>query len=242
MACSVDHLQPGVRVRVLRDFRDARGSQHRAGVEAVIRDIRLDLGRGAFTITWEHDGLTEALSFSLVAQDGPRHGRMRDYFQVTSVPAGEPREPSRYRPSPSPSPRESTPPRSRTNIGLASGGGSQQPPALTRGDWEREEAGLQQVGALAVEQRFAEARERLFELCRGGERGNERLQELAEALGRMAAARAGDPDRSVYEWLRDRSKDLWYAWGSTATSGGEGAARSVEIDVAMERFRRLDRA
>lgn len=240
MACSVDHLVPGIRVRVLRDFCDARGSQHRAGVEALIRDIHLDLGRGAFTITWERDGLTEALTFSLAAQDGPRHGRMRDYFQVASVPSGESREQRRERPGPTL--RESTPPRPRDNIGVASSERSQQPPTLACGDWEREEAGLQQIGALALEQRFAEARERLFELCRGGERGNERLQELAEALGRMAAARAGDPDRSVYEWLRDRSKDLWYAWGSTATSGGEGAARSVEIDAAMERFRRLDRA
>jgi len=239
MACSVDHLRPGVRVRVLRDFSDKRGTRHRAGVEAVIRDIRLDLGRAEFTITWERAGLIEALTFSLTAQDGPRHGRMKDYFGVASATVGESREQPRDRPGPNP--LATTPPRPRTETDVASSQRSQPPPALPRGDWNREEPGLQQVGTLAVEQRFAEARERLFELCRGNGGRNERLQELAEALGRMAVARAGDPNRSVYEWLRDRSKDLWYAWGSTATSGGEGAARSVEIDAAMERFRRLDR-
>jgi hypothetical protein len=64
---------------------------------------------------------------------------------------------------------------------------------------------------------------------------------LAEFLGRVAAAHVDDQDPAVYEWARDRSINLWYQWGSGATSGGDGTYRVRYLREAEERFAELDR-
>lgn len=63
----------------------------------------------------------------------------------------------------------------------------------------------------------------------------------AGALCSLAASHAFDSDPTVYRWLRDRGIGLWYAWGSGATSGGDGAARAVEIRVAEAKLAALER-
>ena len=58
---------------------------------------------------------------------------------------------------------------------------------------------------------------------------------LAEALVELASAHA-DMDPNVSTWLRREATSLLYAWGSSATSGGEGACRAQRIRAAEERL------
>jgi hypothetical protein len=63
----------------------------------------------------------------------------------------------------------------------------------------------------------------------------------AEALTTAVEVHADDEEGAVYEWLREQATDLWYCWGSTATSGGEGAAMMPSIRAATDRFGEIDR-
>ncbi len=45
----------------------------------------------------------------------------------------------------------------------------------------------------------------------------------------------GDPE---FDWLRERSLQLWHAWGACATSGGDGYARSQDIRQARDALAR----
>ena len=64
----------------------------------------------------------------------------------------------------------------------------------------------------------------------------------AQALTGAALQRAGqclradgDPE---FDWLRERSLQLWHAWGACATSGGDGYARSQDIRQARDAMAR----
>lgn len=82
MGATIDHLRADLHVTVIRDFVDARGAAHAAGEQAVLR--RLDLNWSTFDleIEWERNGVRETLHFRHGAKDGPRNGRMREYFEV----------------------------------------------------------------------------------------------------------------------------------------------------------------
>lgn len=82
MACTIDHLRPDHGVRVLRDFTDARGRQHRAGESGIVRQMNLDLAQREIWIEWEQNGARARLHFALSAKTGPGNGRMREYFEV----------------------------------------------------------------------------------------------------------------------------------------------------------------
>ncbi|MBL8265500.1 hypothetical protein [Steroidobacter sp.] len=64
---------------------------------------------------------------------------------------------------------------------------------------------------------------------------------VAEAFQAAASAAGADRDVVAFEWLWKKAFNYWYAWGSGASSGGEGAARGELIsqaDAAYQRERR----
>jgi len=69
----------------------------------------------------------------------------------------------------------------------------------------------------------------------------EQLRELADYLGHAAESHVDDKDPTVYNWVRDRAIDLWYSWGSCATSGGDGTYRAQCIREGEARLQGLDR-
>lgn len=85
MSATVDHLSAHYQVKVIKAFTDARGLAVPEGATGVIRHIDLDTKLMEFTINWERDGAPkgeiESLTFSLSAKDGPRNGKMREYFE-----------------------------------------------------------------------------------------------------------------------------------------------------------------
>lgn len=101
MATTVDHLAPGLRVRVLRDFTDLRGRSVAAGERGVIHALGLDLATMEITFDWARGDVREVLRFPARRTDGPSNGHMRDFFEVepeviVAVPAAhaETAEPS----------------------------------------------------------------------------------------------------------------------------------------------------
>ncbi len=212
MSCVVDHLSSDHLVRVISRFRDAGGRTHEAGESGVIRRIALDYAAREIAIEWDRDGGgREAMRFRLDAKEGPRNGAMKEYFEVVEY-SPLPRPP---RPAPSPP----------------------DPQPVIRAplpDWE---AAAANVWALAARWRFEEAREQLLAILGAGV--DPRL--LAEKIGEAAQAHAFDADPAVYDWLKEWCINLWYQWGSGATSGGEGTARRMEMDVAERRFEELER-
>lgn len=222
---TIDHLAAGQRFCVLREFTDAHGFCHRAGEEGSIQDLQLDWANQEIVICWEREGEAETMRFALGAADGPRQGRMREYF--AELPARA-RSTAARGDSPMPSRRRGHPPVLPELVS-----------EVVRDPRDRERA-LQRLWALAGRERFDEADEQLRILTEPADLPNDCLRQWAEALGKMAEAHAAAADWTVYAWLRDRATNLWYAWGSTATSGGEGASRAVVIDAAMDRFKALD--
>lgn len=90
MACTIDHLHVDQRVTVLRDFADLAGVGVRAGETALIRGLGMDYGRMEVLIELERHGRRDRLRFALRAPDGPRIGRMKDYFEVDETIATPP--------------------------------------------------------------------------------------------------------------------------------------------------------
>lgn len=109
------------------------------------------------------------------------------------------------------------------------------PEPLPEGD--PSSATVANVWALAARGRFEEARGQLLAIR--GDQADPRS--LAEELGAAAEAHAFDADSAVYDWLKEWSINLWYQWGSGATSGGEGTERRGVMDEAERRFEELER-
>jgi len=214
MACTVDHLCRDARVRVLQDFRDACGVLHRVGETAVIRSIELNWVSLDLTIEWERNGKKETLLFSSKVTTGPGNGRMREYFEVEGM---EPLLP----PAPKPPARLLVPPI----------------PRKTKSDEERYATGFARIEALISNHRFDEADAEIRGLLDRPDAYGARLPGLGEDLVGIAMAYKLDP--VAFAWVREKALDLWYSWGANASSGGEGAARLLEIDRARER---MDRA
>jgi hypothetical protein len=220
MSTTIDHLRADHRVQILRDFRDARGLQCHAGETAVIRQLRVDWIKFDLFIDWERNGRQETLFFQHGAADGPRSGRMRDYFEIGErVPLPE-----------------------DTLVGRAARQAAElrsSVPALVEepitdpvcyGD------AVARIWALAVQHRFADAAQQIRLILQAPDEHAERLQNLAEDLVNLAAAYSTTDDGELYDWLRERGISLWYAWGSQATSGGEGSVRRLRIRAAELRI------
>jgi hypothetical protein len=82
MACTIDHLRVDHRVTVLRDFTDLAGITIRAGETGVLRGLGLDYPQMEIWLELERGGAPQKLRFALRASDGPRNGRMKDYFEM----------------------------------------------------------------------------------------------------------------------------------------------------------------
>ncbi len=82
MACTIDHLRVDHRVTVLREFTDLAGVTLRVGEIAVLRGLGMDYARMEVLIELERNGARDPLRFALRAPDGPRIGRMKDYFEM----------------------------------------------------------------------------------------------------------------------------------------------------------------
>ena len=212
MGCVIDHLQSHHRIRVLRDFRDARGTARHAGDVGVLRVMDLDWARQEFSLEWERDGGREKLFFRLDATEGPRSGRMREYFALEErapIPRPSRKELRRLHPVVLPPVRED--------------------PVTDPADYS---VALERVWALAARQRFEEAEQQIQLILAPPDPYSGRLERLAGDLVATAITHADDEDLRVYDWLSRRATSLWYAYGSGASSGGEGAVRAERIHAA----------
>jgi hypothetical protein len=216
MGCVIDHLQANHRILVLQDFRDARGTRHRKDDTGIIRIMDLDWARQEIVIEWERDGEAEKMFFALDAKDGPRNGRMRDFFAM------EERVPL---PKPLPS-------------GALNDHAPASPPIVGEPifDPAQSAGAMDRIAALCARGRLDEAERQIRLILDQPDPYGGRLQELAEHMVDIAVAHAQDADRTVFDWVQRRAETLWYAWGSGATSGGEGAARLVYIEAAEKRL------
>jgi hypothetical protein len=220
MGATIDHLSADHRVEVLQDFQDARGTKHRAGEHAIIRRMDLDWPKQEFLIEWERDGAKEMLYFSLKATTGPRNGKMRQYFAIGEY---------------APIPREKPMKRRR--------GQPVEVPELVEGpvtDVTRYEEALNRVWALAAKRHFDEADEQCNLITASPDPYSGRLERLAGDMVAIAMTHAAEIDPVVYDWARKKAVHLWYAWGSGATSGGEGAVRAESIRAAEDALARCE--
>jgi hypothetical protein len=218
MGCTIDHLASFHRITVIEEFTDLRGVQHRRGESGVIQLMELDWATQEIRIHWERDQKRETMAFALKATTGPRNGHMKEFFEKGDYVAPE-------------TPGKKFIP----GFGLVATAPPELP-AVTHSvirDKAQFEGAIQRVWALVGRKRFDEAEEQLLAIP-----SDSFL--TAKGLGEIAERHAFEPDGSVYEWLRDRAINHWYAWGATATSGGEGAERMLDIGPAVERFKKLD--
>lgn len=227
MACTIDHLRVSQRLRVLQDFVDARGNRHAAGECGLLQRLEADFATQEILMEWDRQGLREIMIFRLTDRTGPGNGRMRQYFEAEELP-------------PTPPPGH----RFLEGLGLV----DVRPPRIpevTPGpirEPERTAEALERVWALAARRRFEEAEDQLRRVARSHSSGMDLTDGLAAEVCRFARAHLFDPDPTVFHWLRDRGVQLWYTWGSGATSGGEGAVRAVQIRAAEAEIAAWERA
>ncbi len=213
MACTIDHLRVDHRVTVLQDFTDLAGITLRAGETGVLRGLGLDTARMELWIELERGDARETLRFALRAADGPRNGRMRDYFEL-----GEDVAPPRALPAARDlsQGRMFVPPPEQEAGGREAPDGAQGAPGTDGGPegpdrLESVEAEMlrtiQHIGAAASIAEMYAQRMRAFQ-------------------------RAGDEARAVAAFRL--AVDWMGNYASSAASGGEGAALSYERDRFRE--------
>lgn len=227
MATTVDHLSVNHRLRVIQPFTDANGTRFDTGFEGVISRLDIDWATREIVMEVDGNGDRAHMRFALSATDGPRNGRMREYFEVGDLDAAV--RPRRAGDPPPADARELRPVAIPELVGEV---------LIT--DPAREEEALTRVWALAARRRFDEARDQLIEVNGWPDASGERSRSLAGPIGAAAVTHAWDDDETVYRWLRDWSINLWYQWGAGATSGGDGAARAVHIRRAEGEWAQLE--
>ncbi|MBX3501651.1 MAG: hypothetical protein KF889_19595 [Alphaproteobacteria bacterium] len=97
MAIQVDHLAVGRWIRLLRPVSDAEGLTFAAGATWRIDAIAADTSTLIVTLRLYAVGSDATMRLDLRAPDGPRLGRMREWFEVVDPPCVVPSgpEPSR---------------------------------------------------------------------------------------------------------------------------------------------------
>lgn len=220
MACTIDHLRVDHRVTVRRDFTDLAGNTVRAGETAVLRGLGMDYVRMEILLELERAGSRVQLRFALRAADGPRVGRMKDYFEmgedVTAprvIPAFHDRSQRRMIVPPA---GKSVAPENAVNAPKAEA----KPAPMNTAGWSRVAQSTDGPDRLEdLEKEMLRAIDHI------GVAGS-----IAEMYAQRMRAfqRAGNEPRAVaafklaVEWM-DR-------YAGSATSGGEGAALSYESD------------
>lgn len=105
MACTIDHLRSGYRVTILRDFKDLSGHGLRAGDTAIVREMGADATGLEFWIDLESAGSRRRYRFAIRSTEGPRLGRMKEYFEMGDSVEPIPQRASAPAPAPPPAPR-----------------------------------------------------------------------------------------------------------------------------------------
>lgn len=225
MATTIDHLSVEHVIHVIQAFTDARGVSHEVGESGLITAIDADMRTTNVTITWKRGDKTEKIVIDLKNRAGPTLGRMKEFFELGEYQPAPP-EGKRFVPHFGYVPLAPTIPEVGRSL-------------ITTDD--RFSEAMERVWALAARQRFDEAEQQLMAIVNAEDARGYNDQRAAESLCACAKLHAFDEDRTVYTWLRDRGINLWYAWGSGATSGGEGMARSVDIRAAENDFKEIER-
>jgi hypothetical protein len=92
------------------------------------------------------------------------------------------------------------------------------------------------IWALVARDRFQEAEQQIRLILKLPDEHGSRLQDFAGDLVALAEAYLHTPYGEAYDWFREKGLNLWYAWGSQATSGGEGMVRRESIRAAEDRL------
>jgi hypothetical protein len=225
MAMTIDHLSVDHVIHVIRDFMDARGVAHVVGDEGLITSLDYDFRTGEISITWKRGDKTETMSFAEADRSGPGNGRMKQYFEV-----GE------YVSPPIPG--------KRIIPGVGYVPLAPTLPALTAklitSDEQFDDA-MDRVWALAGASRFDDAEVQIQAVVYAADRRGDNCERAASTLCSCAKLHAFDEDLTVHYWLRERGIQMWYAWGSQATSGGDGTERARHIRAAEKEFLEIDR-
>jgi len=225
MAMTIDHLSVDHVVHVIQKFTDARGVAHHVGEEGLITSLAFNQAAGEIGIAWTRGRTTETMYFLLTHREGPGIGRMKQYFDVGEyVPA--PVEGKRLIPGIGYVPLAPTLPKLT--------------PTLITSDARFDDA-MDRVWALAGASTFDEAEKQIDAIVYATDRRGDNCERAASALCAWAKLHAFDSDLTTHYWLRERGIQLWYSWGSQATSGGEGTARARQIRAAEHELLELDR-
>lgn len=223
---TIDHLRAEHVVHVLKPFTDARGVSHEVGEQGLITDITFDWKTKEISIAWKRGELVETMVFAEQTKTGPGNGRMKEYFELGEYQPAPP-EGKRFVPNFGYVPIKAEIPEVSPNL-------------IT--DSAQYDEAMQRMWALAARQRFDEAKEQLLAIVNGTKDGvGQYTDTVAEAVCAYARVHAFDEDRTVYNWLKELGINLWYTWGSGATSGGDGMARAVDIRKAENDFKEIER-
>ena len=85
MALTIDHLRPGLSVRVLSAFADLRGINVPNGAQGVIVQLGMDWSTRNCFMEWDRAGRRETLWFyGRKTDSAPSNGSMRTFFEVES--------------------------------------------------------------------------------------------------------------------------------------------------------------
>lgn len=205
MACTIDHLSVDHRVTVLRGFTDLAGNSIRAGETAVLRGLGHDGARMELWIELERNGARDTLRFALRATNGPRIGHMREFFEkgedVTTPRLIPAFHDQSLRKMIVPPPEAKPVPMNASAWSRTAQ--SMEAPDRLEAIEEEMQASIHHIGvAASIAEMYAE-RMRAFQRA-----GNE--------------ARAIAAFKLAVDWMD--------SYASSATSGGEGAALSLERD------------
>jgi hypothetical protein len=214
MGTVIDHLSANHYISVLQDFTDARQGAHRKGEKGLLLEMGLDWEASEIWLDWQRDGIREKMVFRLDARSGPRSGAMREYFELgdyVDPPRPEPERP------PVPSITEEL---------------------IT--DEDSYESAVERLWALADGGRFEDATAQMSQINSWSDDSGWRCRDLARQFTGLASYYVDDDDDGVYEWFKGWAVNYWHAWGSGATSGGEGAARSPDIAEGKRALATLD--
>lgn len=205
MACTIDHLRVDHCVTVRREFTDLAGHTLHAGETAVLRGLGLDGARMEIWIELERDGARDKLRFALRATAGPRNGHMREFFEM-GEDVTAPRVLAAVH---DPAPRQMIVPPPGAN-----------PAPLDTSAWARAAQNTDGPDRLeAVEEDMRRSIPHIGVAASIAELYAQRMRAFQRAGNEPRASAAF---KLAVDWMDN--------YASSATSGGEGAALSLERD------------
>jgi|GEM_PF-2806150 len=213
MSMTIDNLRVDHRITVLRDFTDANGITMRGGEGGILRDLGWDQIRMEIRIVIERDSGKVDLIFPLRATTGPRNGHMREYFEI-----GEDVTPPRVIPTFHdhsqrkmivPPPEKGPAPLPEKKLG-----------PMKTSEWKTAAQSTDGPDRLeAVEEEMRRAIDHIGVAASIAEMYAHRMR---------AFQRAGNEARAIASFKL--AVDWMGTYAGSATSGGEGAALSLERD------------